>query len=114
MDARSKTFEPVSSQPRTTHWFIVLLFVMMTCSYIDRAVLNILVQPIKEEMRLTDLQIGLVGGLGFAILFIAAGVPVRPAGGEVEPGDHHHRRRRALVGWRRRCAGSLSPIGSCS
>ena len=57
-------------------WALFMLFAMMALSYVDRAILGILAQPIKEAMGLTDLELGFVGGPAFAVLFILSGVPI--------------------------------------
>jgi MFS family permease len=43
-----------------------LLTAVYTIGYIDRQVLNLLVQPIKQSFNLTDVQISLLQGLGFS------------------------------------------------
>jgi MFS family permease len=57
-------------------WALFMLFVMMALSYVDRSVLGILAQPIKETMHLTDFELGCLGGPAFAILFILSGIPI--------------------------------------
>ena len=46
------------------------------CSFIDRYVLGILVQPIKTEFGLTDTQMGLLLGPAFAIFYATMGLPM--------------------------------------
>ena len=55
-------------------WALFVLAAISTCGFIDRIVMNVLVQPIKAEFRLTDLQIGLVAGLAFALLNVLLGI----------------------------------------
>ena len=55
-------------------WALFLLAAISTCGFIDRIVMNVLVEPIKHEFHLTDLQIGLVAGLAFALLNVLLGV----------------------------------------
>jgi MFS family permease len=43
-----------------------LLTAVYTIGYIDRQVLNLLVQPIKQSFNLTDVQVSLLQGLGFS------------------------------------------------
>lgn len=62
--------------PRRRHWVLFLLFLMMTVNYADRGVLNILVQPIKQELKLSDFQVGALGGLSFAILHMSVAIPI--------------------------------------
>ena len=55
-------------------WALFVLTAISTCGFIDRIVMNVLVQPIKAEFRLTDLQIGLVAGFAFALLNVVLGL----------------------------------------
>ena len=48
---------------------------MVTSNYIDRSLLGILQEPVKHELKLTDWQLGLVGGPSFAIFYALAGIP---------------------------------------
>jgi predicted MFS family arabinose efflux permease len=61
---------------RRTHpgWALFLLAAISTCGFIDRIVMNVLVEPIKREFDLTDLQMGLVAGLAFAVLNVVLGL----------------------------------------
>jgi len=70
--ARSSRFERFAS--RSPVWALVMLAAISTCGFIDRIVMNVLVQPIKAEFQLTDTQIGLVAGLAFAVLYVVLGV----------------------------------------
>ena len=55
-----------------------VLFVLTSAialSFIDRQILSLLVTPVKSELSLTDLQISLLHGLAFAILYMLLGLP---------------------------------------
>src|ERR1700722_1070976 len=45
---------------------LALLTLAYTVGYIDRQVLNLLVQPIKSDLGLSDVRISLLQGLGFS------------------------------------------------
>ncbi len=62
--------------PAYRGWVLLLIFLMMASNYIDRSIVRILGQPIKEEFQLSDLQVGLLGGFAFAMLYIVLGVPI--------------------------------------
>lgn len=62
--------------PNYKYYVLFLIFLMMMSNYIDRTIIRILAQPIKEEFQLTDLQVGLLGGFAFAMLYIIMGVPI--------------------------------------
>jgi MFS family permease len=61
-------------RPTRPGWALFLLAAISTCGFIDRIVMNVLVEPIKIEFTLTDLQIGLVAGLAFAVLNVVLGL----------------------------------------
>ena len=55
---------------------LVLLLLAYTLSITDRMILSVLFTPIKAEFGLTDTQLGLLGGLAFAIFYATLGIPV--------------------------------------
>ncbi|MDR5815728.1 MULTISPECIES: MFS transporter [unclassified Caballeronia] len=55
-------------------YIVLLFFVCFAFSYLDRQVVSILVQPIKQSLALTDTQIGLLQGFSFTICYATAGV----------------------------------------
>jgi predicted MFS family arabinose efflux permease len=52
------------------------LLIVYTFNFIDRVVIGIIQEPIKEEFGLTDFQLGLLGGPAFAILYTLLGIPI--------------------------------------
>ncbi|MEM9842498.1 MAG: MFS transporter, partial [Pseudomonadota bacterium] len=44
-------------------------------NFIDRSLISVLGEPIRETFALSDLQIGLLSGLAFAILYTLLGIP---------------------------------------
>ena len=59
-----------------THLSLALLALVYIFSYIDRQVIAILIEPIKNEFGASDTQMGLLTGLAFGLLYAALGVPV--------------------------------------
>ena len=57
-------------------YVMVVLIALYTSNFIDRTILGTLGQPIKEDLKLTDGQLGLLGGLSFALLYSTLGIPV--------------------------------------
>jgi predicted MFS family arabinose efflux permease len=49
-------------------WTLFLLTGIAICGFIDRIIMQVLVEPMKAEFHLTDFQIGLLAGLAFALL----------------------------------------------
>ena len=69
------------SQPgdvsRAVAWYGVgVLSVVQLFSFIDRQALSLLIAPIKAEFGMSDTQVSLVIGLGFAIAYAIAGLPI--------------------------------------
>lgn len=64
------------SRPLPRHWALGVLLAISTCAFIDRAILNTIGQAIKDDLGLTDLQLGLLGGAAFSIFYGLLGVPV--------------------------------------
>lgn len=58
-------------------WYVVwLLFAVYVLNFVDRQILTILIEPIKAEFQFTDLQMGMLGGLAFAVLYSTLGIPI--------------------------------------
>ena len=85
---------------------LALLTLMSALAFMDRQILSVLIEPVKQEFGLSDLQIGLVTGLGFALAFSVLGVPL----GRLA--DRHN--RRSLIAWTRGLGGLLGALGAAS
>ena len=58
-------------------WFIVgVLMLCYVFSFVDRQIISLLVGPIKRDLGLTDIQVGLLQGLAFAFLYTVLGIPI--------------------------------------
>ncbi|MFO7277463.1 MAG: MFS transporter [Pseudomonadota bacterium] len=57
-------------------WLVFVLLVASTFNFADRAIVSVLAQPIKEDLGLTDTHLGMLQGVGFAILYSILGVPL--------------------------------------
>lgn len=53
-----------------------LLLVVYASNFLDRQILAILLQPIKQEMGLSDTQLGLLSGIAFALFYATLGIPL--------------------------------------
>jgi len=53
-----------------------LLVVAYTLNFLDRTIIGTIGQAIKEDLRITDTQLGLLGGLYFALLYTFLGIPI--------------------------------------
>ncbi len=67
-----------NAQPTAPYaWYVVaVLSVAYTVSFIDRQILNLLVEPIRGDLRISDTQISLLQGFAFAIFYSLLGVPI--------------------------------------
>jgi MFS family permease len=63
-------------------WLLLLIYVV---NFIDRQVINILAEPIKNDLHLADWQLGLLSGFAFGIVYTVLGFPLARAA------DRHHR-----------------------
>lgn len=55
---------------------VAFLLAAYTFNFIDRTIVATIGQAIKVDLKLTDTQLGLLGGLAFAILYTLLGVPI--------------------------------------
>ena len=53
-----------------------LLTVVYVINFVDRQILSILLQSIKQDLGLTDLQLGLLSGTAFGLFYATLGVPI--------------------------------------
>lgn len=66
------------SYPPAKHaWYTILvLSVIYLFSFMDRQILVLLVEPIKHDLHINDVQISLLTGTAFAVLYSIVGVPM--------------------------------------
>ena len=53
-----------------------ILLVVFTFNFIDRQILAILLQPIKQDLGLSDTQLGLLTGIAFSLFYVSFGIPL--------------------------------------
>ena len=61
---------------RYTSYAMWLLLGIYSINFLDRQVINILAEPIKQELGLADWQLGLMSGLAFALFYTVLGIPI--------------------------------------
>ena len=61
---------------RYRKYVLWLLFTVYVFNFVDRSILTILMQPIKEEFKFSDTEMGLLGGIAFALLYCTLGIPI--------------------------------------
>lgn len=45
-------------------------------SFVDRLILGLLIQPIKQDLQVSDTEMGLLAGIGFALFYSVMGLPL--------------------------------------
>ena len=63
-------------KPRVAWYAVAVLLLAYTCSFIDRTILSLLVEPIKADLGLSDTEIGMLHGLAFALFYTLMGIPI--------------------------------------
>jgi MFS family permease len=58
-------------------WYaLAILTTVYVFNFIDRQILVILQESIKEELLLSDTQLGLLSGISFALFYVTLGIPI--------------------------------------
>ena len=81
-----------ASGPAPWVWAVVVLAVCHAAAVATFQILNVLVEPIKADLVLTDTQYSLIQGLAVAVFASALGIPA------ARIADHGHRRLIVLIG----------------
>ncbi|MBC6402984.1 MAG: MFS transporter [Hyphomonadaceae bacterium] len=68
--------EPHTYSSGYRRWALFILIVVYTLNFLDRQIISILAVPIKADLKLTDTQLGLLGGLAFAAFYATLGIPI--------------------------------------
>ena len=67
---------PVAYSPAYLRYALGVLCVVYVVNFVDRQVLAILLQSIKLDLGLSDLQLGLLSGTAFGLFYATLGVPI--------------------------------------
>jgi len=63
--------------PDAYAWYVLgVLFLLYVIAYVDRQVMSVLLQPIKQEFGVSDTAMGLLTGVAFAIFYFLFGIPI--------------------------------------
>ncbi|MFI8744830.1 spinster family MFS transporter [Pseudomonas sp. NPDC077186] len=55
---------------------VAILMVAYVLSFVDRQILNLLVEPIRRDLLINDTQMSLLMGLSFALFYTVCGIPL--------------------------------------
>ena len=72
VQAPSLAPERVNSE-RLLLWTLLFVYIF---NFLDRQIVTILAEPIKQELGLSDTQLGLLTGLAFALFYATLGIPI--------------------------------------
>jgi MFS family permease len=73
-DIAARGMRAVSKSYR--RYAIGLLFVVYVFNFLDRQIVTILAEPIKQDLGIADWQLGLMIGTAFAVLYCTLGIPI--------------------------------------
>jgi predicted MFS family arabinose efflux permease len=74
--ARADVAETPVVTPRYRTYALILLMLINAVNILDRMVITNLIEPIKEDLALSDAQVGAMAGFYFAIVYTVLGIPV--------------------------------------
>jgi MFS family permease len=72
----SSSAQPHYPSPREAWYVVGVLLICYVFSFIDRQIIALLVEPIKRDLGLNDIEIGALQGVAFALLYTTLGVPI--------------------------------------
>ncbi len=58
------------------YWGLFIFALSLLINELDRGIINLLIEPIKRDLHLTDLQVSLLMGFAFVIFYILLGFPI--------------------------------------
>ncbi|WP_309623159.1 MFS transporter [Novosphingobium sp.] len=64
---------PTQGSTRVMLWVLLVVYVF---NFLDRQIVNILAEPIRRDLGISDTQIGLMTGLAFALFYTVLGLPI--------------------------------------
>ena len=70
---------PVVSRLRLW-WIMTVLLLVNILNFVDRQIPFILAESIKRDLQLSDTQIGVLGGIAFAVVYSTLGIPLARLG----------------------------------
>lgn len=65
--------QPLTS--RQANYALIIFLLAYVLSFVDRQILALMVDPIKADLGINDVQIGLLQGFAFAVLYAVMGLP---------------------------------------
>jgi predicted MFS family arabinose efflux permease len=76
-DASGNSPAAVSPRPGGRAWVVLaILCLVYALNFLDRQLLSILAKPIQDDLRVTDGELGKIGGFYFAVFYCLISIPV--------------------------------------
>ena len=75
-NSASSTHSTLPIAKTKQHFTLILLTAIYALAFIDRQIVNILAEPIKDDLALADWQLGVLAGPAFALFYTLGGVPL--------------------------------------
>ena len=66
--------EKTYPKPAYAWYVVVLMMCFYVLSFMDRQIIAVLLDPIKDDLALTDVQISLIGGVSFGLFYSVVGI----------------------------------------
>jgi MFS family permease len=58
-------------------WYAVGIFALaLMINFLDRGILNLLIEPVKHDLHLSDLQMGILVGVAYILFYVILGLPI--------------------------------------
>jgi len=58
------------------YYALAVLVIGYVVNFVDRQILAVLLEPIRKDLLFNDFQLGLLGGLAFAVFYATLGIPI--------------------------------------
>jgi MFS transporter, Spinster family, sphingosine-1-phosphate transporter len=68
--------ETTAAKPQSLRFVLWVLLIVYIFNFLDRQIVNILAEPIRRDLGLSDTQIGLMTGIAFAAFYTLLGLPI--------------------------------------
>lgn len=75
-DSNPSLTTSLMARPAYKRYVLMMMTVVFVLHYSDRGLMMLLLQPIKEDLQLSDTQLGLVTGIAFGFFYATLGVPL--------------------------------------
>ncbi len=72
--AENKNKEAQYPKPLYAWYVVVLMMLFYVLSFMDRQIIAVLIDPIKADLNLSDVQISLIGGVSFGLFYSLVGI----------------------------------------